>query len=208
MNMVSDVHKLWFPVKLGPLGGPGGSHSAVRRRVCLALLLSVVLGCGYGPAYGGKRPEARLSVVLSPARAPEAGAMMAIADGLRGELSRQGVLRPGTSYPRVVVELVRVDERSAGQRAVTNHSGVGGDALAVSRASLVGVTARAWIEEGPHQRPIRDTGDVRRTAMQATGSGLIEVDRRETALRIAGQAVGAALGRRVVGEVEPKDEPM
>jgi len=210
MNRDPDVHNLWFPVKLGPLRRCGGSAQVLRwvLRWVLPTALWFVLGCGYAPAYGGERPSSRLTVVQSPSRAAEAGAMIAVLDGLRGELSRQGVLRPGTGFPRVVVELVRVDERSSGQRAVTNSTGVGEGALAQARGSLVAVTARAWIEEGPHQRPLRDTGDVRRTAMHASGSGLIDVDRRETALRVAGQAVGAALGRRVVGEVEPKDEPM
>jgi hypothetical protein len=168
----------------------------------LVLLVTVAGGCGYQPAYGGTRPEGRLSVLAAPSRAPEGGALAALLSGLRDELSKAGVLGPGTGYPRVVVELVRVDERGAGP------SQLGNTAWAVARGSIVGVTARAWIEESPSQ-VTRDSGDVRRTVTFGTQSGALDaLLTREAALTEAGRATGAALGRRVLGEVEVTQEPM
>jgi hypothetical protein len=191
------VTKLWFPVKLGSIA-------------VFALNMVALGGCGYRPAYGGARPSGRLTVVAAPTRVPEGGALAALLSGLRGELSRAGVLGPGSSYPRVVVEFVRLDERGAGpqvQRELT------GQPWALARSTVVGVTARAWIEEGPAV-VVRDTGDVRRTtSYEAPGLGspnqrVLELTSREAAVDAAARATGAALGRRVLGEVEVTQEPL
>lgn len=168
----------------------------------LGILAIALGGCGYRPAYGGTRPEARLAVLAAPSRAPEGGALAGVLSGLRGELSRAGVLGPGTGYPRVVVELVRVDERGVGQALRGNAT------WAMARGTHVGVTARAWIEEGP-SKVTRDSGDVRRTVTFATATGALEDwATREGALSEAGRATGAAIGRRVLGEIEVTQEPM
>ncbi|MGC4065839.1 MAG: hypothetical protein QM784_14550 [Polyangiaceae bacterium] len=176
----------------------------------LLLGLTGASGCGYRPAYGGARPSGRLTVVAAPTRVPEGGALAALLSGLRGELSRAGVLGPGSGYPRVVVEFVRLDERGAGpqvQRELTSAS------WALARGTVVGVTARAWIEEGP-SLVVRDTGDVRRTtSYDAPGLGsasqtTMEVTSREAAIESAATATGAALGRRVLGEIEVTQEPL
>jgi hypothetical protein len=212
MNTISHVDKLWFPVKLGPRLGfvPGR-----RIRAALAILGLTVscgwggVGCGYAPAYGAERPSGRLTVVSASPRGADSGALGPVLDGVRRELSRAGVLTSGTGYPRVVVELVRVDERTAGQAVWQNPTSIGGSEVVVGRGSVVGVTARAWILESPDARVIRDTGDVRRTATHASGSRpAIDHEQREAALVGAGRAAGEALGRRLLGEVEPSEEPM
>lgn len=214
MNAVSAVDKLWFPVKLGHI-----CRSVLRpvRRVgwggLLAAWLAVcgggALGCGYAPAYGGERPVARLTVVAAPSRAADSAALVGILEGLRAELSRAGVLTSGGGYPRVVVELVRVDERTAGQSVAANPTNLGGEEVVLGRGSAVGVTGRAWIIESPEARSFRDTGDVRRVRVHAAGSSSgVDHEAREAALVVAGRLTGAALARRLMGEVEPSQEPM
>jgi len=194
------VNKLWFPVKLGPI-----STDVLRARLFAAALVGLT-ACGYRPAYGGTRPAVRYSVAAAPARSPESGALVAVLEGLRGELSKSGVLGPDTGYPRVVVELVRVDERGTAQSlSIQPNSGV---ELPIASGSLVGVTARAWVEGGP-KIVERDTGDVRRTsAFGSAGSPILDAARREAAMNNAGRATGTALGRRVLGEIEVAQEPM
>ncbi len=201
--MRSRVDRLWFPVKLGP------SLRNVQRRLTAVLVgwgLVSQAACGYRTAYGGTPPSTRLAVSAAPSRSPESGALVAILAGLRGELSRAGVLDPGNGYPRVVVELVRIDERGTAQGLTTRP----GDDRELPRAAgaLVGVTARAWVELSESQLE-RDTGDVRRTAAfgSAANAGL-DSARREAALDAAGYAVGEAIGRRVMGEIDVAQEPM
>ncbi len=195
------MNKLWFPVKLGPF-----CRVMSHARVLLALgAVASLTACGYHAAYGAARPATRLAVVAAPSRAPEAGALAAVLGGLRGELSRAGVLGRGSGYPRVVVELVRVDERGTAQ---TLSQPAGGLELPAASGALVGVTARAWVQSAPAQVE-RDTGDVRRTsAFGSAGNPGLDAARRESAMDLAGQATGEALGRRIMGEIEPTQEPM
>jgi len=187
-------------------GRRGGATLLTLAALAVVSTLLGDIGCGYQPAYGGTRPEGRLTVVAAPSRAPEGGALSAILAGLRGELSRAGVLTSGAEYPRVVVELVRVDERGIGQAQTALAAAANGGALA--RGTLVGVTARAWVEEKPNSA-MRDTGDIRRTvSFGVESSTSADLTTREVALEAAGRATGAALGRRVLGEVEVTQEPM
>jgi hypothetical protein len=179
------------------------------RRTLGVLAVGVLVGstaCGYHAAYGGTRPATRLTVTAAPSRAPESGALAAVLEGLRGELSRAGVLGPGSGYPRVVVELVRIDERGTAQSLTPQPNG--GVELPAASGALVGVTARAWVETTP-SRVERDTGDVRRTSAfgSASDPGL-DAARREAALNAAGHETGEAIGRRVMGEIEVAQEPM
>ncbi|HEY5958254.1 MAG TPA: hypothetical protein VIV60_16935 [Polyangiaceae bacterium] len=168
-------------------------------------MLTASVGCGYHPAYGGPRPSGRLTVVAAPSRAPEGGALAALLSGVRGELSRAGVLAPGSAYPRLVVELVRVDERGTAQTLLRQADG---NQLPIASGALVGVTARAWVESEP-SRVERDSGDIRRTAAFGTEANAgLDAATREAALQSAGRATGEAIGRRVLGEVEVTQEPM
>lgn len=175
--------------------------------ITASLALSAALpGCGYEPVYSTERPEIRLTVQAAPYGAPHLEAVAATVSGVRRSLSSAGVLRPGDGYPRVVVEVVRVDERAAG--VIAEDAGDGTDRPAARAASL-GVVGRAWVEEVERGPRTRDTGDVRRTATYAVGSGtLAEQPRYEVALRGAGHALGQALGRRILGEPETTFEPL
>jgi hypothetical protein len=174
-----------------------------RVPACALALLS--LACGYSPAYVGTRPAQQLTVAAAPSLAPESGALSALLNGLRGELSRAGVLRAGTGYPRAVLELLRVDERGAGMAVQLSQP----SATPLTRGATVGVTARAWVEDSPNSRPYHDTGDVRRVYTVATGSTLAaDALAHDSAVEQAGFATGQAIGRRLLGEVEPALEPL
>ena len=161
--------------------------------------------CGYAPAYGGERPQQQLTVTAAPSLAPESGALASVLRGVRQELSRAGALRAGSSYPRAVVELLRVDERAAGMAVQPGQP----SGAPLARGSLVGVTARAWVVESPSAKPYRDTGDVRRVATVMSGASLSsDVANHDGAVELAAAGVGKALGRRLLGEVEPSLEPL
>lgn len=181
------------------------NESARRLSMWCLGVSSLLVQCGYAPAYGGARPSVRLTVGAAASLAPESGALAALLSGVRQELSRSGVLRPGTGYPRAVVQLVRVDERASGIAVQPNQPA----ATPLARGSEVAVTARAWVEDAPGARPYRDTGDVRRVATVGALSTLAEdAASHDSALQSAGLRTGQALGRRLLGEVEPALEPL
>jgi hypothetical protein len=164
-------------------------------------------GCGYHAAYGGEdRPLRALTVGAAPARAADIGALSALLAGARRELSRQSALRGGSGYPRLVVELVRIDEVAAGIAALPGPDGA---SAPLARASAIGVTARAWVEERTGAPRSRDTADVRRVETVMQGSdALAGMVAYEEASRAAASRVGEALARRALGIVEPSVDPM
>ena len=182
---------LLFPVKLGPkkclvLGAFAGALSA---------------SCGYRPAAMVSAFDGRLSVAAAPFTTPYPEAAAEAMSGARDELSSAGVLGAGR-FPRLVVEVVRVDELPAG---ITAPRGQG----PMARGSDVGVTARGWIEEREGVPPENDTGDVRRleTVLQGSdpvGAGTSALEAVHAAAREAGRAVA----RRALGLAEPAIEPM
>src|SRR4051812_14185829 len=95
--------------------GERASLKAPRAR-CLAftLALSLLAGCGYRPVIGGGAGAEKLCVVGASQRAPELGAAQELLAGVRAELAAAGALAPGDGFPRAEVELLRVDEGSAG----------------------------------------------------------------------------------------------
>ena len=190
--MRSDVEILLFPVKLGP-----------RSQVVLAALAAAhASGCGYRsavmmtPSY-----EGRLSVVAAPFFTPHPEAAASALFGAREELSSAGALG-GQRYPRLVVEVVRVDELPAGIAAPE-----GG--LPLGRGSDVGVTAHGWIEAEEGSPPSHDTGDVRRVETVAQGSDPVAASvAAADAVRSAAREAGRAVARRALGLAEPAIEPM
>jgi hypothetical protein len=159
------------------------------------------IGCGYRPAYAGEA-QVGLSVTIASTRAPRHDALQALAAGARSELAKAGALRAGASYPRLVVQLLRVDELSAGVAVAPADT-------PLARGSSVGVVGRGWIEESKGGQPTRDTGDVRRAAHFASGeTAANDAARYDDAVREAARAVGETIARRVLGEPEPSIEPM
>jgi hypothetical protein len=188
----ADVNKMLFPVKLARFTAP-------------VLAIALAAACGYRSANDATRdaPGGGYSLAAAPARSPQLDVLAAALAGARVELSREGALRSGSAYPRVVVELVRVDEVAAGIAATD----VGGSALPLARGSSVGVTARAWVEERAGGPPSRDSGDLRRIETVAqSGEVLASHLAQEDAARAAARRAGASAARRVLGLVEPGSE--
>lgn len=156
----------------------------------------VCTSCGYRSLNAAHdTPESRLAVVAAPLRSPQGFALEAAMSGARRELGRAGALK-SSGYPRLVVELVRVDEGSAGIAAVGDQP--------LARGSQIAVVVRGWVEssEGSAER---DTGDVRREERVASAGVGADPQRNAHAVREAARAAGEAVARRVLGEPEPSD---
>jgi hypothetical protein len=179
-----------------------------RLAPALALVLTLAeWGCGYHAVYGGAAGE-RLHVVQ--VRAPVADAVAAdeVTSGVREELAQEGYLAAGEGYPRVEVEVTRLDEASDAVAAAAQAR------VPVARATQVAVVARAWLVRTAGGEHERDTGDVRAlvavgavTANEATGpanASTVDALRHEDALRAAARQTGARLARRILGEPAPE----
>ena len=161
------------------------------------------LSCGYRPAYGNA-PELRLSVGAAPFATPHPEALEAMLSGVRAGLSQAGALSSGNSYPRVVVELLRVDELPAGIAIVSAPQ-----ETALGRGSAVGVVARAWVVARAGGPPMNETGDVRRVDYVAQGSAPVVAGAAYgMAVESAARQVGEALARRILGFAEPGSGPL
>jgi hypothetical protein len=161
-----------------------------------ALLACASLGCGYRPVHGGDARE-RFAVVRARTTIPDVIASDEVLAGVRDELARAGALRAGDGYPRCEVEILRADEASEGIVATPTADG---RLAPESRATRVGVVARAWIAEGPGAVPRRDTGDVRAFETVAVAAEARAASFRHTdALRAAARRAGRRLGTRILG---------
>lgn len=169
---------------------------SLARLALAPLLAALVLGCGYRPIHGGAAPE-RLAVVRARTSIPDAVVADEVLAGVRDELARAGALSPGDGYPRCEVEILRADESSEGIFAAPAP---GGGVVPESRATRVGVVARAWVSEGPGGVPQRDTGDVRAFDTVAVAPDAKAASfRHGDALRAAARRAGRRLGARVLG---------
>ncbi|HEY6080986.1 MAG TPA: hypothetical protein VIW29_19360 [Polyangiaceae bacterium] len=160
---------------------------------CSSLLVWLA-GCGYQSIYGGS-PAHRYEVTAGRSATASFEAVQAAVAGVRSELGAAEAL--GSGFPRVVVEVVRVDERSIGVR-----EGEGPTPLA--RGAEIVVVGRAQVLDAPEAPPSIDTGDMSRTAQYAAGSTpTADAASRSRAVRDASRALGHALGRAVLGMPEP-----
>ncbi len=175
------------------------------------LLASALSACGYHAVYGGQSGE-RLHVALAHAPVASAVAADEVVSGVREELAREGGLAAGDGYPRVEVEVTRLDEGSDAIAAI----GPPGAPLPVARATEVGVVARAWLVREAGGAQERDTGDVRvlldvgtTTASAATATAsaaAVDAFHHDDALRAAGRRVGIRLARRILGQPAPEGD--
>jgi len=180
-----------------------------------AILLGLCLAatdCGYRAVYGGgARP--RLHVKLSRTLVPDVVASDEVVAGLREELARAGMLAPGEGFPRVEVEVLRADETSEGIADVAGSP--------TSRATDLGIAARAWIARAPGAPPESDTGDLRAEETVAvdetanpgadeTASGTPDprasAFHAADALRAAARRLGRSLAYKVTGLPAASDE--
>ena len=82
-------------------------------------------------------------------RVPDAVASDEVLAGVREELARGGALASGDGYPRCEVEILRADEASEGIAAAPDAAG---RLQPQSRATRVGLVARAWVLRAPGRR--------------------------------------------------------
>ncbi len=164
-----------------------------------------ISACGYSPLYSAPSGE-RLSVALVGARTGDAITSDEVVAGVRDALAKEGALAPGSTYPRVEVEVLRVDETSEGIAAVETPGGH----VPRARATEVGVVARAWIARDASGSHEADTGDLRSldvAAAPSEGDSLsAEAMRHDDALRATARRLGQRLALRVLGHpVSPNE---
>jgi hypothetical protein len=200
---------LLFPVKLGPemwdvnqeFATPGLGETrrlADRKRLRVGawagLLFWCLSGCGYRPVYGGGQGN-RYEVVAGNYATSGFEAVQGAVAGVRSELGAAEAL--GKGFPKVVVEVLRIDERSIGVRSMSNDA-------PLARGSEIVVVGRAHVVERADAAPSRDTGDISRATQFAAGTTpAADAAARSRAVRDAARALGKALGRAVLGLPEP-----
>ncbi|MDB4941005.1 MAG: hypothetical protein JWP97_539 [Labilithrix sp.] len=154
--------------------------------------------------HGGADGAEHLAVVLATSKVPDAVASDEVVAGAREELARGGSLASGSGYPRCEIEVLRADETSEGIAAVR---GTTGELEPSSRATRVGLVARAWVVRSPGAERERDTGDVRTFETVAVApDARTSSFRQSDALRAAGRRLGQRLGARIRGIPAPADE--
>jgi len=184
----------------------------------LGVALLGLSSCGYRPLYGGGRDESFSVVGISPLVA-DVSVVAEVEAGVRAGLARTGQLGRGGGYPRVVVEVLRIDTASEGIAAVpggmrpTQVGGLplpaGGPLSPLARGTRVGVLARAWIERSEGGTRERETGDLRAVdVMQAETDATLEALHLDDTSRAAARRLGGRLARRVLGEPDAPDDGM
>ena len=215
-------------MKTGAAIARGGEAYLAPVRLFIAVFASALIApaalilfgaCGYRPLYGGAQGDERFAVAgISPLVA-DASVVAEVEAGVRAGLARAALLRAGGGYPRVVVEVLRIDTQSEGIAAVPGGvrppeaGGViftgAGPLAPLARATRVGVVARAWLERAEGGPKERQTGDLRTVdVMQVESDGRLEALRLDDASRAAARRLGERLARRVLGEPEAPDDGM
>ena len=162
------------------------------------LTLLAVCGCGYQPVYG-RQSSQPITVVVGQVVVPEPIAVQAALSAARSALATAGLLMQGATFPRLVIDVLRVDEGSRGVHVVAGQPRAGAMSVAVTvRARMVGAEG---LEAG------WDSGDVRR-AVQMTGNVDPAADSAnyDLALRSAAERAGTAVTRAALGIPEASDE--
>lgn len=160
---------------------------------CSALLFLV--GCGYHAVYGHE--SEKLHVHLERAPVADAAAADEVVSGAREALAREGALAGGEGYPRLCIEVLRIDE--------TSEAIVADNGSPRASATRHAVVARAWVETAPGSYE-RDTGDVRgedmnRTNDTAVQDALASLDQT----RAVARRLGRRLALRAIGHPTSSD---
>jgi hypothetical protein len=213
-------------VKSGGAVRTGSWAALVMSRVVAAHMSAIVViavaagaACGYRPLYAGAQGDERLAVTGVTPLVADAAVVAEVEAGVRAGLARAALLRGGGGYPRVVVEVLRIDAQSEGIAAVpggVRPPEVGGVPVAgagplqpLARGTRVGVVARAWLERTEGGPKERQTGDLRAVdVMQVEGDARLEALRLDDTSRAAARRLGERLARRVLGEPEAPDDGM
>jgi len=157
----------------------------------------LLVGCGYQSVYSQPATQ-KVSVQVGQVLIPEPLAAQAAASGARSELAAAGLLS-SSGFPRLVLDVLRVDELSRGIHVQDGQPRAGGMSVAL--------TVRGRVFQAENQEPRLDTGDVRRS-VQVSGDADPRVDSAAygAALRSAAENAGRAVARAALGIPEPNDE--
>lgn len=161
------------------------------RRASLLLCVALV-ACGYRPLRSSLRGSPRVRVTNATTLvAGNASASLAeeLATGARAELAKWGALAADAATDRLRLELVRIEEHSAGVEVLEGRPN--------ARGVRLRVTARGMIEgEGG----AFETPDVEAEELVATPSDPLAWDAaRGAAARALARRVGALVAREVLG---------
>jgi hypothetical protein len=140
-----------------------------------------------------------MSVGAGQVLVPETAAVQAALSGARAELAAAGRLASGSDFPKLALDIIRVDEVSRGIAAQAGQPVAGGMGIAV--------VVRGRFLRASDQEAVLDTGDVRR-AVQLSGDADPRVDSAayDQAVRAAAERAGRAAARIALGIPEPNDE--
>ena len=130
---------------------------------------------------------------------PEAIAAQAAASGVRSELAAAGLLADSGQFPKLVLDVLRVDQVSRGIHVQAGQPRAAGMSIAL--------TVRGRVFQADDQEPRFDSGDVRRS-VQLSGDSDPRTDSAayDVALRSAAEHAGRAVARMALGIPEPNDE--
>jgi hypothetical protein len=161
------------------------------------LFFLLVAHCGYHAVYG-EGAEEKLHVRLSRAPVADAAAADEVVSGAREQLAREGALASGDGFPRLEIEVVRIDETSAGVLS----DGTQPHASGTWRA----VVARAWIVEREGADRTRDTGDVQTEDLAAVqGTAVADQLAATDGARALARRLGRRIALRVLGHPTSSD---
>jgi hypothetical protein len=186
-----------------------------RAASALAGLLAWgLVSCGYQPAHEVLAgPAGGFSVAAAPARVADAQVIEGAVLGARLALSRMGLLGEQV-FPRLRVEVLRLDESSGGIRSGTLASADAGPELAGGRAPLARGTTltlvgRAHVEPSDGAAPAAETGEISVSAVfAAEGDARLDALRRDDMSRELGLRLGMELAGRILGYPTPRGEGM
>jgi len=172
------------------------------HRVGLVLALAAFAsGCGYGTlaSHGASAGGPRLFVAHGEATTPSARTADALVAAVSGRLAEASELRGGEGFPRVEVDLVRVDETVEALAAAGNTP--------LSRGLRITVVGRARVLRAPGEPPALDTGDMSaHVTVTAGGTSASALVLRDEASAGAARLLGRRLAERVLGLPSPSDE--
>jgi hypothetical protein len=186
-----------------------------RAASALAGLLAWgLVSCGYQPAHEVLAgPAGGFSVAAAPARVADAQVIEGAVLGARLALSRMGLLGEQV-FPRLRVEVLRLDESSGGIRSGTLASADAGPELAGGRAPLARGTTltlvgRAHVEPSEGAAPSDETGEISVSAVfAAEGDARLDALRRDDMSRELALRLGMELAGRILGYPTPRGEGM
>jgi hypothetical protein len=145
--------------------------------------------------------------VGAPSLAADTAVVAEVEAGVRSGLARAGALQGGNGYPRVVVEVLRIDSTSEAVVVASRGPSLGQAAGPISRGTRIGIWARAWLERADGRGRERDTGDVQAADIMAVEPDTrLEALRLDDASRAAARRLGERLARRLLGEPDAPDD--